>query len=205
MTSADTGSTPAPDREDPALTDLVLQALQAHPLGISEYELIQWIKSSGYAAFQNVVFWDRLSLFQTHFLLFHTLYQLKDRLWQQKRGTLQINPLNIMLLPPRDSDTQTMDTHDPLREYYLDLANLTGTSDEDLQELLINFWRQLGNKDKRTAALAELELEDPVDYAAIKHQHRRLVMQHHPDRGGSKDKLQAINAAMELLKELHRE
>jgi hypothetical protein len=205
MTSADNGSTLPPHHDDPALTELVLQALQAHPHGISEYELIQWIKNNGYAAFQNVAFWDRLSLFQTHFLLFHTLYQLKDRLWQQNRGTLQINPLNIMLLPPNDSNTYSMDTHDPLRDYYLDLANLTGTSDEDLRELLINFWKQLGNKDKRAAALAELELEDPVDFTAIKHQHRRLVMQHHPDRGGSKEKLQAINAAMELLKEMHRE
>jgi hypothetical protein len=188
----------------PSLTDLVLDVLHAHPTGVSEYELIQQIKKTGYPAFQDVVFWDRMSLFQTHFLLFHTLYQLKDRLWQQQGLTLDIHPLKILLMTQRNRDDNAVAHYDPLREYYLDLDNLHKTTDDDLQELLVIFWKRLSNQDKRSAALAALDLEDPVDFAAIKQQHRRLVMQHHPDRGGSKQKLQAINAAVEVLREMHR-
>ena len=202
MTSFKSRPTPSPANNEPALPDLILKALAAHPAGISEYELIKWIKESGFEAFQHVAFWDQLSLFQTHFLLFHTLYQLKDRLWLQKRGTLEINALNIILLPANDTADQQLANHDPLREYYLNLDNLANTTEQDISELLVNFWKQLSNEDKRAAALAELDLRDPVDFATIKQQHRRLVMQHHPDRGGNKEKLQAINAAMDLLKEM---
>jgi len=189
---------------DISLADLVLQALDAHPLGISEYELIQWLKNTGHEPFQDVVFWDRLSLFQTHFILFHTLYQLKQRCCESNRGKLEINPLNIILLPIGKSAGCDVVEHDPLLDYYLDIDNLKNTSENDIAELLTNFWNTLSNKDKRSAALRELELNDPVDYVTIKHQHRRLVMQHHPDRGGSKEKLQTINTAMDLLNNLHK-
>ncbi len=184
------------------MANLILEALQAHPMGISEYDLIKWLKNNGAANFQDVVFWDRLSLFQTHFILFHTLYKLKDRCWKIQNATLSINPLNIMLLPSSETNTRDLASHDPLMEYYLDLDNLINTSEQDVTGLLEAFWRTLGHNDKRKAALEELELRDPVDFATIKQQHRRLVMQHHPDRGGRKEKLQSINAAMDLLEEI---
>jgi len=189
---------------DISLADLVLQALEAHPLGISEYELIQWLKNTGHESFQDVEFWDRLSLFQTHFILFHTLYQLKQRSWGHNSATLEINPLKIILLPVGNSAGSDVIEHDPLMDYYLDIDNLKNTSENDIAELLTNFWRTLSNQDKRSAALRELELDDPVDYVKIKHQHRRLVMRHHPDRGGNKEKLQAINAAMDFLNNLYQ-
>lgn len=197
-----TGTGPCQATHDPALPELILEALEIHPSGISEYELIQWIKKRGHRAFQDIAFWNRLSLFETHFVLFHTLYQLKDRLWRQNRGTLEINVLNIVLLPQRTSTSGSLADHDPLRDYYLDLDNLANTTDADIRELLATFWQRISRHDKRAAALAELGLCDPVDDVAIKKQHRRLVMQHHPDRGGNKEKLQAINAAMELLRDI---
>lgn len=189
---------------DTSLADLVLQALETHPLGISEYDLIQWLKNTGHELFQDVTFWDRLSLFQTHFILFHTLYQLKQRSWGDNQTTLDINPLKIILLPARNSAASDMVEHDPLMDYYLDIDNLKNTSENDVAELLTNFWNTLSNKDKRGAALRELELSDPVDYPNIKLQHRRLVMRHHPDRGGNKEKLQTINAAMDFLNKLYK-
>ena len=189
---------------DTSLSDLVLQALKAHPLGISEYELIQWLKNAGHKYFTDVAFWNRLSLFQTHFILFHTLYQLKYECWENNSSRLEISPLKIILLPTENSAGKNVIEHDPLMDYYLDIDNLKKTTDEDIAELLSNFWCTLSNKDKRSAALLELELADPVDYAKIKLQHRRLVMQHHPDRGGNKEKLQAINAAMEVLDNIYK-
>ncbi len=58
--------------------------------------------------------------------------------------------------------------------------------------------------DERRDALAELELTDPVDWRAIKSQHRQLAMRHHPDRGGDEARLQAINAAMNVLGRAHK-
>lgn len=191
-------------KPDISLIDLVQHALETHPLGISEYELIQWLKNSGHEIFQNVTFWDRLSLFQTHFILFHTLYQLKQRCWESNQTTLDINPLNIVLLPAKIGAGSELAEHDPLMDFYLDIDNLKNTSENDVAELLTNFWNMLSNKDKRSAALRELELTDPVDYTNIKLQHRRLVMQHHPDRGGNKEKLQTINAAMDFLNGLYK-
>ena len=189
---------------DTSLADLVLRALTAHPLGISEYELIQWLKNAGHKSFKEVEFWNRFSLFQTHFILFHTLYKLKHQCWENNRGRLEINPLKIILLPIEDSAENKVAEHDPLMDYYLDIDNLKKTTDHDITDLLSNFWRTLSYHDMRAAALQELELDDPVDYVKIKHQHRRLVMQHHPDRGGNKEKLQAINAAMDVLEKIHK-
>jgi DnaJ-domain-containing protein 1 len=189
---------------DSSLEESLLQALQAHPLGISEYELMQWLKSIGHKTFQNVFFSNRLSLFQSHFILFHALYHLKLRLWQENTATLEIHPLKIILLPLDKNTGTEVGIHDPLMEYYLNIGNLKNTSDQDIAELLSCFWRTLGNEQQRSTALSELELEDPVTFTQIKQQHRRLVMKHHPDRGGDKEKLQTINAAMDLLADLNK-
>ena len=194
---------PSSCHDDVALSELLLQALQVHPMGISEYALMQWLKNAGHKSYQNVAFSDRLSLFQAHFILFHALYQLKQQLVEGNIATLDINPLRILLLPLDTPGNTEIDTHDPLMDYYLDIDNLKNTTDHDIAELLACFWRTLGNNEQRSVALAELELEDPVDYTQIKRQHRRLVMAHHPDRGGDKEKLQTINAAMDLLDELY--
>jgi hypothetical protein len=58
-------------------------------------------------------------------------------------------------------------------------------------------------------ALAELELQPPVDFVAIKAQYRLLVKRHHPDaNGGSRDaeeKFKNINQAFAMLKEFFGE
>ena len=65
--------------------------------------------------------------------------------------------------------------------------------------MLASFWNKINRYDNRDAALAELGLKDPVDDKTIKQEYRKLVMQHHPDRGGDKDKLQKINDALTSL------
>jgi len=188
---------------DHSLADLLRKALKVHPTGISEYELMQWLKEAGHEQYKNVMFSDRLSLFQSHFILFHALYRLKLQLWEENTARLDISPLKIILLPVNKTTDSALDRQDPLMDYYLDINNLKNTTDEDVAELLAQFWYTLNDNEKRRVALTELELEDPVSHAQIKQQHRRLVMKHHPDRGGDKEKLQIINAAMDLLKNLY--
>lgn len=173
--------------------------LRAHPTGLSEYELIRTLETENEAGFSRDQLRNNLSLFQTHFLLFHALYHLHTQLWKNKTARLDIHTLCIQLLPFAEAADTALSDHNPLRDYYLDLRNLKNTDANDVENLLTQFWsRYVGNDDRRKA-LTTLELADPVDWPAIKTQHRRLAMQHHPDRGGDEARLQAINAAMDVL------
>ena len=73
------------------------------------------------------------------------------------------------------------------------------TTADDVQELITSFWRRMNDKVERKKALADLGLQDPVDDNTVKQAYRKLVMKHHPDRGGEKEKLQKINAALAKL------
>ncbi len=177
----------------------LLKVLRVHPTGISEYELIRALGSAGESHFDTDCLRDNLSLFQTHFFLFHNLYQLHDQLWHNDGTHLEISPLCIQLLPAKNTPRPALSVHNPLRDYYLNIDNLNNTDANDIELLLEKFWQRFVHNDDRHNALEELGLNDPVDWPTIKTQHRRLVMEHHPDRGGDKQRLQAINAAMDVL------
>ncbi len=177
----------------------VFEVLQTKPAGLSEYELMKTLQDSDKVELPQDAFRDNLSLFRVHFVVYHLLYQLRLELWHARRGHLEISPLRIVLLPYRTRGSQALAERDPLQDYYLDLENLADTSSEDVERMLGAFWQRLHAGDHRREALAVLELEDPVDSDAIRRQYRRLVMRHHPDRGGDKARLQALNHAMEVL------
>ena len=178
----------------------LLKVLQLHPTGLSEFELIQKLESEGRPGFETDCLKGNLSLFQTHFFLFHSLYQLSEQLvLNQDQQQLQITPLCIQLIPKKNSNATSLGSHNPLRDYYLDLNNLKDIKEAEINQLFTRFWERFISNDDRRDALVELELQDPVDWPTIKKQHRRLAMQHHPDRGGNEERLQAINAAMDIL------
>lgn len=179
--------------------DLLHRVLRAHPAGLSEYELITTLETENEEDFSRHQLRDNLSLFQTHFLLFHALYCLHDQLFEAQSARLDIHTLCIQLLPFKAATDTALAEHDPLRDYYLDLTNLKNTDASEVDNLLTQFWSRFIFDDDRRQALTTLELEDPVDWSTIKTQHRRLAMLHHPDRGGDEERLQAINAAMDLL------
>ena len=176
------------------------QQLRTHPEGLSEHALIKQLRAGDEPALWHAKLNQSLALFQIHFILFHALYLLRDQLWQQQQGHLEISPLLIRLWPYHRSQQQTISRNDPLRDYYLELDNLEMTEEQEVNELLTSFWLRLRCGDGRKTALDELGLCDPVDDDTIKRTWRQLVMQHHPDRGGDKTKLQIINAAMDWLR-----
>ena len=179
----------------------LLEVLQLHPAGLSEYELIKKLEAEGQSGFEEDCLTNNLSLFQTHFFLFHSLYQLGELLaLDQGQGyRLEIHTLRIQLIPLKDKNNAALAEHDPLRDYYLDLNNLNDVNEDEVSQLLTQFWKRFITNDERRDALEELELQDPVDWPTIKKQHRRLAMLHHPDRGGDEERLQAINTAMDAL------
>ena len=171
--------------------------LENHPEGLGEYDLMTNLKSQG--------FFNSLSkhpqpheLFQAHFFLFHALYLLNNNLFEQKTSILDIHTLKIQMLPYQKGESN-LQVDDKLKAYYLDFNNLENTKEEDVYDMLASFWNKFHKFDSREEALSELGLKDPVDNNEIKKEYRRLAMQHHPDRGGDKEKLQKINGALELL------
>ena len=178
------------------LENMILNILQEYRDGLREYDLIEIMASQGVEDFEGEVYRDHLTMFQRHFLLFHCLYRLRDRLLSHKEGDLEIHCLKIRLIPYDSQDTSFPCPTDALREYYLDLTQLIRTTADDVDVLLDHFWLRFAAEDNRKEALKTLGLADPVSLVDIKAKYRRLVMEHHPDRGGNKTKFQAINKAM---------
>ena len=137
-------------------------------------------------------------MFQIHFIVFHALYRLRDRVRKLESNELDLNPVCIRLLSFTRGDAALAE-FDALYDYYMDINNLAETRSEDVDEMLQRFWLRLDNSERRAEALKELELEDPVSNDIIREQYRRLAMKHHPDRGGETEKLQRINTAVSIL------
>lgn len=182
-----------------ALLAHVHEILCEHPAGMREYDLMGALERRCVAGFGAAAFADHLSMFQSHFLLFHCLYALRDRLHAQGSAGLDIHCLSIRLWPFKECNGGLPQQHDPLRDYYLDLGNLNKTDAVEVDRLLNSFWHRFIAMDERQLALQRLGLSDPVAYSDIKSRYRRLVMEHHPDRGGAHEKLQLINEAMRTL------
>lgn len=187
-----------------ALEQDLLDRLRDHPRGISEFDLLQALRAEGHPITANASDAEgEHRLFQEHFLLFHLLYRLRDRCHGEALARLEIGPLCIRLQPYRAADSALPQQADPLRAYYLDLGNLHGTSATEVREMLGRFWVRMQGLGQREEALRVLGLEADADYAQARERYRRLAMEHHPDRGGDKERLQEINAAMEALARAH--
>ena len=174
------------------------EEIDRHPAGVSEYGLIKALRARGFFTFLPAPPAPPQQLFRAHFLLFHALYVLRNSLRASRQAELSIEALCIRRLPWSSGD-RALGQRDALAAYYLDWANLEGTTEDDVDALIASFWKRFAGLDNRQAALAELGLEDPVNDEAIKQAWRRLAMEHHPDRGGDKERLQAINAAVDRL------
>lgn len=186
-----------PQGFEPWLLDL----LHEHPKGIDEYRLIRALAEQ----FPESLFAlpgalrEPLQLFQLHFLLFHALYRLSDRL-AAEGFELQIQALGIRL-QLRAAGEAGMALADPLRAYYLDWDQWLQTRDEDVRRLLDDFMRGAGSLDgdELQQALGLFELPAQATGAQLRQRYRQLVSRHHPDRGGDTAMLQRINRAWEVL------
>ncbi len=197
---------PQPDTADQTLAALE-QAIAAvvvnQPEGLSEHALMKVLAGRGWTLFESPRLRDPLALFRAHFLLFHCLYRLDDRL--AARGLrLQISPLRIRCRPGTTATGPLPVPADPLRAYYLDLDQLAGTDRAAVERLLGDFWRRYLAPERRRQALAVLGLDAGADAGTIRARYRQLVMRHHPDRGGDKDTLQRINRAYACLRRTAR-
>lgn len=181
------------------LVDQLERLLRQHPQGLGEHAIIKILSKDENSTLANAKIDTSISLFQTHFILFHGIYVLRDKLWDDQTNHLEITALIIKLHPYREGQAE-LAKYDLLRQFYLNLDNLEHTKEQDVDQLLNSFWECYINPRERRQALTELGLTDPVEHDTIKLTYRKLVMEHHPDRGGDKERLQAINTAMATLK-----
>lgn len=178
------------------------QILEQQPAGLSEFELIQVLRKQEIEFFVNSNLQDPLSLFQTHFLLFHLLYQLRDQLLERQQAILEIHTLSIRLLPWR-AGTEAVCAQDRLREYYLDISQLESTDRQAVEELLNFSQLRLTQQDMAQDALTALGFnlaEKTPNAREIQVRYRQQVSRHHPDRGGCTEHVKTLNNAYETLK-----
>lgn len=174
------------------------QLLSEFPEGLSEHALMQCLRQPPYELLPTLALDDSLGLFQSHFLLFHVLYRLRDRLRSDKDGELSISPLLIRLQAYVPGEAALHES-DPLRDYYLDLEQLQATDAEAVEKLLSGFHQRLSAENEKEHALTTLQLQEPVSMDEVRRQYRRLAMQHHPDRGGDAETMHALNSALSIL------
>jgi hypothetical protein len=169
--------------------------------GISEYELLRQLQNELEDDFGPDLFRDELKMYRAHFLLFHALYRLSDYLSEKQLATLDIHVLKIKILPYETYSSNSLSLPDPLREHYLNLDNLKGTTLDDVQTLLGQFWTSYYANQKKPLALKVLGLELSATKSEIELRYRTLAMQHHPDRGGDKQDFLQLQQAISTLRQ----
>lgn len=190
-----------------------LLALLKQKNPISEFELLKALEAT--QKFNFSLSHQELELFQTHFLLFHFLYQLRDKWLANVTGRLEIHTLEICLHPCHDevnlATKATLAKIDPLRDYYLNLENLNITAAE-VNALLDQFWARFAQQQSSQLSQSQLETDlallqlsfEQMNLEMVSHQSRKLLQNAHPDRGGSAQAFQSIKEARDrILKHLN--
>jgi hypothetical protein len=180
------------------------EILDAHPAGLTEHELLKKLAEHEVSLFGEEYFNSPLGLFQRHFLLFHCLYLLRDKLRAAQRSDLEIHCLGIRYMPYRSVSYDHPALLDPLAGYYLELDNLTNTDEQEVLRLLNDFWQKFSGDEQRDKALDVMGLAHPSSYPEIRQQYRRLAMLCHPERGGGLAQFQRLEWAMGILRVLYR-
>lgn len=191
--------------EDIEILKVALADLLADKPQRTEHELIAVLQRPPYELFEADALREPLSLFQTHFLIFHCLYCLRVEWLAAETADLQINTLCIHKQPWQAGET-ALQQLDPLADYYLDLTQLTGTQTADVEAMLDDFWdRMSAGRVARAASMPFAQaceimcIEPPLTEQELKRQYRRLIHRHHPDKGGSLVKMQSVKKAYQTL------
>ena len=181
----------------------LLVALQQYPQGLDSYAMIKALQSAQGCGLPAGSLTEPLVLYHCNFLLYNALYRLRDRLWQERVGHLDIDVLRTVLRPYQAGDVALV-SHDALRALFLDTSHLQTISRADVNDLLQQFWTQFYAAEDKHWALQQLEFtEEPADYSVVKQQYRRLAMRYHPDRGGDPETLATLNTAIEILEKCY--
>lgn len=200
-----------PDKHDELqfLLQQILNTFQSKfTAGISEFELITLLKQPPYSLFDEDALRDPLVLFQTHFVLFHSLYRLRNQWREQKVGELDIRATQIKLDSVLSLDAG-LQVADPLADYYLDWTNVSATDQAAVNDLLNSFWQKIAgvnvnhyfSQEVLNDAILTLQITsiEGLSLVQLKQQYRKLQHATHPDKGGSVEGSQRVLQAYTTL------
>lgn len=176
--------------------------------GISEYSLLQLLQQPPYCIFDQSALKDNLTLFRSHFVLFHGLYVLRQQWRTDQTGELDIHTTSICLKPYELKQGVVED--DPLGRYYLDLNQIESTSEQDVETLLDDFWLKMGGfspyvltQESMAACYETLGLNSDqigcLSLLEVKKHYRKQLHLIHPDKGGSEEQAKALVQAYQCI------
>ncbi|WP_148863083.1 DNA-J related domain-containing protein [Marinobacter fonticola] len=172
--------------------------------GITELSLIRRLQQPPWQLLEAIDFSDPAGLYPAHFLVFHCLYRLRDDLAAEGE-TIDISPLRIRLRgDPVVSSKGLPGGQDKLRLFYLDLSQYD-LSEMAVRRMLDDFWAgrapsRLTPQELDAAAQVLGFGELPENFDTVRQAYRRQAMRAHPDRGGTKEEVQALNEAFNVLR-----
>ncbi|WP_274884497.1 DNA-J related domain-containing protein [Vibrio harveyi] len=182
----------------------ILDILRKQPSNWKVHTLAHELSQKGYI--QQLDESPDKDLFKRNFLLMNALYQLQETLYPD--GWLQVEAMNIVLMSSTEASRHSVDTNDPLREYYLDWKNYEADEGE-VRRLLNDFWsryqRYIGGNVSddldRSKALHLFELDADATRTEIRRQWRKLALRWHPDReNGNADRFRVLCNAWNVLR-----
>lgn len=179
--------------------------LKQYPEGKSEYALFTLLQQPPFELFAKNSLAEPLILFQSHFVLFHSLYQLRARYLHQQSADIAIHTSHIQLLPYQVNKPELTEP-DRLQAYYLDWSNFAATSAQDVTCLLDSFWKKMQGLKTQTElddiaiAYQFFDLPYNSDIRLVKSAYFKFQHLHHPDKGGDISKSQQTEANFKRLK-----
>jgi hypothetical protein len=145
-------------------------------------------------------------LFKRNFLIMNALYQLQETLYPD--NWLQVQAMDIVLMPSQQVFGHEVDRSDPLRDYYLDWLNYEAEEGE-VKRLLNEFWTRYrefvgstnGKDMDRAKALSLFKLPHDASQTEIRKTWRRLALKWHPDRqSGNSEQFRILCEAWNVLR-----
>ena len=146
----------------------------------------------------------QLALFRLNWMMMNALYQLQTDFIEEGLlltvSTLDIHVSVLSSAEKNNNADESALSHQPLRDYYLNWDNFSGTTAEEVQAMLEGVWQDYLSPDDQDKAYKTLGLEHTADASTIRSTYRKLAHQYHPDKGGDSEKFMAIRQAYEILK-----
>ncbi|MDE1312489.1 DnaJ domain-containing protein [Vibrio aestuarianus] len=189
--------------ENPLLWPM-LEVLRKQPSGWKVHTLAANLSELGFMPVLDDS--PEKDLFKRNFLIMNALYQLQEILYPEK--WLQVEAMNIMLMPAQRAIHCEIDLDDPLREYYTQWHNYEANEGE-VRRLLNEFWTRYrkavgGTNDlnmNRINALKLFKLPAEATQLEIRRTWRKLALKWHPDRdNGNAETFRVLCEAWNVLR-----
>jgi hypothetical protein len=179
------------------LVVMILPYIREHQHGCTLLALVNYCE----AALQSRVAGSAMSrAFEKNFLVMNGLYQLQHQLLSEHDLYLSISPMDIHIqLGTRVVGNNDVARDASLASYYLDWNNLVQTTEEDIAELLADFWRRVSSTEKVDWAASVLGVILPLQKDTVISAYRARASITHPDKGGRHEDFVDVRQAYEIL------